>query len=96
MDINTVFIGLYTLLRYFGKYKKKYIFTDAHISALGGHYQNAKMVITLRITLQADPRYQPGIKIRFSNARQTVRYYQIFTGHFKNPSDIMFGNPVNS
>ena len=63
MDINTVFIGLYTLLRYFGKYKKKYIFTDAHISALGGHYQNAKMVITLRITLQADPRYQPGIKI---------------------------------
>ena len=26
---------------------------------------------------------------RFSNARQNVRYYQIFTGHFKNPSDII-------
>ena len=33
---------------------------------------------------------------RFSNARKSIRYYQIFTGHFKNPSDIMFGNPVNS
>ena len=32
---------------------------------------------------------------RFSNARQNVQYYQIFTGHFKNPSDIMPGNPVN-
>ena len=29
---------------------------------------------------------------RFSNARQNDRYYQIFTGHFKNPSDIgVFG-----
>ena len=28
---------------------------------------------------------------RFSNARQNVGYYQIFTGHFKNPSDIMPG-----
>ena len=33
---------------------------------------------------------------RFSNARQNVRYYKIFTGHFKNPLDIMSGNPVNS
>ena len=27
----------------------------------------------------------------FSNARQNVGYYQISTGHFKNPSDIMPG-----
>ena len=26
---------------------------------------------------------------RFSNARQNVRYYQILTRHFKNPSDII-------
>ena len=25
---------------------------------------------------------------RFSNAQQNVQYYQIFTGHFKNPSDM--------
>ena len=28
---------------------------------------------------------------RFSNARQNIWYHQIFTGHPKNPSDIMFG-----
>ena len=33
---------------------------------------------------------------RFSNARQSVRHYEIFTGHFKTPLDIMPGNPVNS
>ena len=27
---------------------------------------------------------------RFSNARQNVQYYQIFTRHFKNPSGIMY------
>ena len=26
---------------------------------------------------------------RFLKARQNIWYYQIFTGHFKNPSDIM-------
>ena len=26
---------------------------------------------------------------RFSNARQNIRYNQILTGHFKNPSDII-------
>ena len=31
---------------------------------------------------------------RFSKARQNVRYYQIFTGHFKNPSDIMKLTPI--
>ena len=33
---------------------------------------------------------------RFSNPRQSVRHYEIFTGHFKTPLDIMPGNPVNS
>ena len=28
---------------------------------------------------------------RFSNARLNLQYYQIFTGHLKNPPDIMFG-----
>ena len=35
---------------------------------------------------------------RFSNARQNVQYYQILTGHFKNPSDIIsacLGSQVN-
>ena len=31
---------------------------------------------------------------RFSNARQNVRYYQIFTGYFKNLSDIMKLTPT--
>ena len=32
---------------------------------------------------------------RFSYARQNVQYYQIYTGHFKNPLDTMSGSPVN-
>lgn len=32
---------------------------------------------------------------RFSYARQNVQYYQIYTGHFKNPLDTMSGPPVN-
>ena len=31
---------------------------------------------------------------RFSNARQNIRYYQIFTEHFKNLSDIMKLTPT--
>ena len=31
---------------------------------------------------------------RFLNARQNVWYYQIFTGHFKNPLDIMKLAPI--
>ena len=32
---------------------------------------------------------------RFSYATQNVQYYQIYTGHYKNPLDIMSGHPVN-
>lgn len=32
---------------------------------------------------------------RFSYAAQNVQYYQIYTGHYKNPLDIMSGHPVN-
>ena len=32
---------------------------------------------------------------RFSYATQNVQYYQLYTGHYKNPLDIMSGHPVN-
>ena len=32
---------------------------------------------------------------RFSYATQNVQYYLIYTGHYKNPLDIMSGHPVN-